>query len=138
MMTIGEFLDRLFGIAPTDAAYDPQNEAMLAAGALMVHIASIDGAPHPSEEAMIESLLVSRFGVEPAAAARIVAVAREKDREADDLFAFATILRGRPEEERLRIIEAMQAVADADGARHEFEETMIWRAAEILGVGPAR
>ena len=42
-------------------------------------------------------------------------------------------------EGRQRIIEMMWEIAFADGALHEFEDNLVWRVAESLGVSvPAR
>ena len=38
------------------------------------------------------------------------------------------------EEERIRVIENLWEIAFADGASHEFEENLVWRVAELLGV----
>ena len=40
------------------------------------------------------------------------------------------------EDERIRVIENLWEIAYADGASHEFEENLVWRVAELLGVSP--
>jgi len=43
-------------------------------------------------------------------------------------------LEARLDNERLRLVEMMWTVAYADGAVSEFEDNLIWRVADLLGV----
>jgi uncharacterized tellurite resistance protein B-like protein len=38
------------------------------------------------------------------------------------------------EDERVRVVENLWEVVFADGESHEFEENLVWRVAELLGV----
>ena len=42
------------------------------------------------------------------------------------------------EEERIRVVENLWEIVFADGESHEFEENLVWRVAELLGVNRAR
>ena len=53
--------------------------------------------------------------------------------------AFTDVVRRAYNEDgRKRIIEMMWDIAFADGVLHEFEDNMVWRVAEILGVPPTQ
>jgi uncharacterized tellurite resistance protein B-like protein len=55
--------------------------------------------------------------------------------EAVDLYRFTSLLnRALGEEERRRIVEMMWELAYADGRVNEFEDNLIWRVADLLGV----
>src|SRR5216684_3284823 len=55
--------------------------------------------------------------------------------EAVDLYHFTSvIMRSVNEEGRLRIVEMMWELAYADGQASEFEDNVVWRAADLLGV----
>jgi uncharacterized tellurite resistance protein B-like protein len=55
--------------------------------------------------------------------------------EAVDLYHFTSvIMRSVNEEGRLRIVEMMWELVYADGHVSEFEDNVIWRAADLLGV----
>ena len=55
--------------------------------------------------------------------------------EAVDLYHFTSvIMRSVNEAGRLRIVEMMWELVYADGQVSEFEDNVVWRAADLLGV----
>jgi uncharacterized tellurite resistance protein B-like protein len=108
----------------------------LAAAALLVHVMSIDGAVTPDEQAILKDILARRFDLSPEDTEALLALAIAKDAEAVDLYAFTSVLnRALDDEGRRRIVEMMFEVAYADGGLSEFEDNLVWRAAELLNVG---
>ena len=80
-------------------------------------------------------LLKQRFDLDDAAATELIAQAAAADEKAVDLYHFTHLLNGSLDEaERLRMIEMMWTIAYADGALSEFEDNLIWRVADLLGV----
>ncbi|GLI92480.1 TerB family tellurite resistance protein [Methylocystis echinoides] len=107
----------------------------LAAAALLVHIASIDGEFDDDERARIQQLIEERFGLPPGEARALIADARESEREAVDLYRFTSVLKRRLDEDgRRQVVGMLWDMAHADGSVHEFEENVVWRVAELLGV----
>ena len=107
----------------------------LAATALMIHVISLDGKPTEAERAKLHSLLETRFALDPGTVEKLIAAARVAEGEAVDLYQFTSVLmRAVDEEGRLRIIEMMWELVYADGHVSEFEENVLWRAADLLGV----
>jgi len=107
----------------------------LAATALLIHVISLDGKPSEAEQRKLHSLLESRFGLAPGAADRLIASATLVEGEAVDLYHFTSvIMRSVNEEGRLRIVEMMWELVYADGKVSEFEDNVVWRAADLLGV----
>jgi uncharacterized tellurite resistance protein B-like protein len=107
----------------------------LAATALLVHVISIDGEPTAAEKRKLHSLIESSFGLDPGTADRLIASATLVEGEAVDLYHFTSvIMRSVNEAGRLRIIEMMWEVVYADGKVSEFEDNVVWRAADLLGV----
>lgn len=107
----------------------------LAAAALLVNIASIDGDFDDHEKARIQLLVETRFGLPPDAARALIQQACQNEREAVDLYHFTSVLKRRLDEDgRKQVIGMMWDMALADGAVHEFEENVVWRVAELLGV----
>jgi uncharacterized tellurite resistance protein B-like protein len=107
----------------------------LAATALLVHVISIDGEPSEIEKRKLHSLLESRFGLDPGTADQLIASATLVEGEAVDLYHFTSvIMRSVNEEGRLRIVEMMWELVYADGQVSEFEDNVVWRAADLLGV----
>jgi uncharacterized tellurite resistance protein B-like protein len=107
----------------------------LAATALLIHVISLDGEPSEVEKRKLHSLIESRFGLAPGAADRLIASATQVEGEAVDLYHFTSvIMRSVDEAGRLRIVEMMWELVYADGQANEFEDNVVWRAADLLGV----
>jgi uncharacterized tellurite resistance protein B-like protein len=107
----------------------------LAATALLVHVISLDGQPSEREKRKLHSLIESRFGLDPGAADQLIASATLVEGEAVDLYHFTSvIMRSVDEAGRLRIVEMMWELVYADGDVSEFEDNVVWRAADLLGI----
>ncbi len=107
----------------------------LAATALLIHVVSLDGEPSELEKRKLHSLLETRFGLDPGTANQLIASATLVEGEAVDLYHFTSvIMRSVNEEGRLRIVEMMWELVYADGQVSEFEDNVVWRAADLLGV----
>ncbi|UZE49606.1 tellurite resistance TerB family protein [Rhodopseudomonas sp. P2A-2r] len=107
----------------------------LAATALLIHVISLDGEPSAIEKSKLHSLIETRFGLDPGTADRLIAAATLEEGEAVDLYHFTSvIMRSVDEEGRLRIIEMMWELVYVDGRVSEFEENVVWRAADLLAV----
>ena len=107
----------------------------LAATALLIHVISLDGEPSEVEKRKLHSLLESRFELDPGTADQLIAAATLVEGEAVDLYHFTSvIMRSVNEEGRLRIIEMMWELVYADGQVSEFEDNVVWRAADLLGI----
>jgi uncharacterized tellurite resistance protein B-like protein len=111
------------------------DDYQLAAAALLIHIASIDGDFDADEQARVQQLVETRFGLPPDEAKTLIGHAFESEREAVDLYRFTSVLKRRLDDEgRLLVIGMLWDMAHADGSVHEFEENVVWRVAELLGV----
>jgi uncharacterized tellurite resistance protein B-like protein len=107
----------------------------LAATALLVHVISLDGEPSDVEKRKLHSLLETRFKLDPGTADQLIASATLVEGEAVDLYHFTSvIMRSVDEEGRLKIVEMMWELVYADGQVTEFEDNVVWRAADLLGV----
>ena len=107
----------------------------LAATALLIHVISLDGEPSAVEQRKLHSLLESHFGLDPGTADQLIASATLVEGEAVDLYHFTSvIMRSVDEAGRLRIVEMMWELVYADGRVSEFEDNVVWRAADLLAV----
>jgi uncharacterized tellurite resistance protein B-like protein len=117
--------DRAFG----DSDY------RLAATALLVHVVSLDGQPTPAEQRKLHNLIESHFGLDRGTADRLIADATQVEGEAVDLYHFTSvIMRSLDEEGRKRIVQMMWELVYADGQVTEFEDNVVWRASDLLGI----
>ena len=124
-------------VSPTahpDRAFDDTGYK-LAATALLIHVISLDGEPSDLEKRKLHSLLETRFKLDPGAADQLIASATLVEGEAVDLYHFTSvIMRSVDEEGRLKIVEMMWELVYADGQVTEFEDNVVWRAADLLGI----
>jgi uncharacterized tellurite resistance protein B-like protein len=107
----------------------------LAAAALLVHAAAIDGSVPDAVRDKLHSLIKQRFNLDDAATDELVAAATEAEQKAIDLYRFtARLNRSLDETGRARMVEMMWQIGYTDGVVSEFEDNLIWRAADLLGV----
>jgi uncharacterized tellurite resistance protein B-like protein len=117
---------------PTHFAH---NDYRLAAAALLVHAAAIDGDVSDAEREKLHTVIKRQFALDEATTDELVAEATEAEHEAIDLYHFTSLInRSLDEEGRRRVVEMMWEIAYADGDVDEFERNLIWRAADLLGV----
>jgi uncharacterized tellurite resistance protein B-like protein len=111
------------------------NDYRLAAAALLVHAAAIDGEMSQPERDTLHAVIKQRFNLDDSATDDLVEQATEAEHEAVDLYHFTHLLnRSLDEPGRVRIIEMMWEIVYADGRRDELEDNLLWRAADLLGV----
>ena len=130
---IRQFIADLTGMP--EARRFGDDDYRLAAAALLFHATAIDGIVSAEERAKLHELLKLRFDLDDSDADQLAAAAEAADNEAVDLYGFTSILARRLDEAgRERIVEMMWELVFADGTVHEFEDNLIWRVAELLGV----
>jgi uncharacterized tellurite resistance protein B-like protein len=135
-MMLGALRDFIRRIgAEEEAGHYAANDARLALAALLIHSVAIDGVVSDAERGTVRDLLTRNFGLTGEDLDLLVADATAAESEAVDLYRFTSVLKSRmSEDERIRVIENLWEIAYADGVSHEFEENLIWRVAELLGV----
>jgi len=115
-------------------SFDEDDHRVAAAG-LLVHAMNADGVRSPSEITRVEALLRERFSLDEREVRSLIAAADRRRGEAVDFNAFTGIVkRAYAPEGRARIVEMMWEIVFADGSLHEFEDNMVWRVGEIIGV----
>jgi uncharacterized tellurite resistance protein B-like protein len=132
--TVSDFLER---IAEGDGRVErlPDEEMRLAAAALLVHAAGIDGTFRDEERQKLKEVLRTHFALSEEDVRRVLREAEAREAEAVDLYRFTSVLcRELDQEGRQRIVAMLWEIAMADGVLHEFESNLVWRAAELLGV----
>jgi uncharacterized tellurite resistance protein B-like protein len=111
----------------------------VAAAALLIHVMTVDGTVAPAEETRLKSVLSSGFALGEQDTGRLIEAATNAENEAVDLSTFTDVLvRQLDEAGRRRVVDMMWSLVLADGRAHEFEEAVIARAAQLLGVSEER
>jgi uncharacterized tellurite resistance protein B-like protein len=118
-----------------EIAHFEDNDYRLAAAALLVHVATLEGDLSQASREKLHALLKSRFELDDALTNELIGVAVAADHEAIDFYHFTSLLnRTLNEEGRQRIIEMMWEMVYTDGRVSEFEENVMWRVSDLLGV----
>ena len=111
------------------------NDYRLAAAAMLVHAAAIDGEMSQSERDTLHAVIKQHFDLDDAATAELIEKATAAEHESVDLYHFTHQLnRALDDAGRARIVEMMWQIVYADGQRDELEDNLVWRAADLLGV----
>jgi uncharacterized tellurite resistance protein B-like protein len=112
-----------------------EDDVRLAAAALLVHVAGIDGDISEAELAKLHAVLKQHFSLDDATTDRLVAQATVAEHESVDFYRFTSRLTHSLDEvTRARIVEMMWQIVFADGAKTEFEDNLVWRASDLLGI----
>jgi uncharacterized tellurite resistance protein B-like protein len=112
-----------------------EDDYRLAAAALLVHAAAIDGEMSQPERDKLRAVIKQHFQLDDAATAELIEKATAAEHEAVDLYHFTHLLnRVLDEPGRAKVIEMMWQIVYADGSRDELEDNLLWRAADLLGV----
>jgi uncharacterized tellurite resistance protein B-like protein len=111
------------------------SDAHVAAAALMVEAARLDGSFTDVERQRIQKLLVERFRLNPWMAGELLARAERTATESVAWQAFTQAIKDElPPEERVGILEMLWEVAYADGKLHDYEASLLRRVAGLLYV----
>jgi uncharacterized tellurite resistance protein B-like protein len=112
-----------------------EHDYRLAAAALLVHTAAIDGEILPSEREKLHAVLKQHFELDDKTTDELIEKAIAAEKKSVDLYHFTNLLNHALNElGRARVIEMMWEIVFADGQRGELEENLLWRAADLLGV----
>jgi uncharacterized tellurite resistance protein B-like protein len=118
-----------------EAPHFDDNDYRLAASALLVHLATLDHDLSQSDRETLHALLKSRFELTDDLTSELIDAAVAADREAVDFYHFThTLMRTLDEPGRQRIIEMMWQLVYADHRVTEFEDNVMWRVADLLGI----
>ncbi|GJD96668.1 tellurite resistance TerB family protein [Methylobacterium iners] len=132
------YADDVFGTAASPGAVADEDDAGLAAIALLVHVARADGMLAPAEAERLARFVESRFSVSRGEADRLIARASAVDAQTRDMSALVEAIgHDAGPEERMRLLGMAWAVAGADGALDEFEDALVWRLGGLLGLDEA-
>ncbi len=132
--SLRNFLSDLAGGTKQQDRFE-DDDYRLAAAALLVHVCTIDGDLSQAERDRLHDVLKYRFDLDEAGTARLIDAAIAADNEAVDLYHFTHLInRALDEEGRRRMVEMMWEIVFADGKADEFEDNIVWRAADLLGV----
>ena len=110
-------------------------EKHLAAAALLVEAACLDGHFDARERTVIERVLTNRFALAADEVASLMELAQTAQDQANQLLRFTRTAKDSfSAEERVELIEMLWEVVYADGKLDDFEENLLRRVAGLIYV----
>ena len=128
------FADKGLSSGP-EGDYHSHDELQLAAAALLVEAATLDGHYGETEQAAIDKLLREKFSLKDEEAQSLHDLAVTEQSEASQLLGFTRTIKDRYSlEERIELIEMIWEVVYADGELHDYEANLLRRLGGLLYV----
>ena len=125
----------LTGGAGGPAAGSAEAGPNLAVAALLVEVLRADFDVAPAERQQVMASVSALLGLGPEETQALVEEAERHIDQSHDLYQFTSqINRTFSEAEKVRLLEALWRVADADLTVHKYEEHLIRRVADLLHV----
>jgi len=121
---------------PMAETAQPQSDALhIAAAALLVRAAQIDGQMDDHETQLLTRLVGPHFGLDADAAATLISEAKMAASEANDLFQFTSRINSHfGEAHKLMLVELLWRIVLADGVVDDYEANLIRRVAGLIHV----
>jgi uncharacterized tellurite resistance protein B-like protein len=135
LRTLKDLFDRALapvaGAPPADEAHRLQ----LATAVLLVEVMRAEDGIADAERAAAVRALQHKFALADDEVQRLLELAQRRAHEAVDFHAFTSALNAALDmPAKLRVVEAMWAVAYADGTLAAHERHVLWRVADLLHV----
>ncbi|HQG33089.1 MAG TPA: TerB family tellurite resistance protein [Deltaproteobacteria bacterium] len=132
-----DLIKRLLGVQDQGGAAGDEKSrhrsALVAACALLLEMAHIDGEFSEDERQLIVSILRNDYGLGPSEIDSVIEAAGQEVRESIDLWQFASIINQYySEEEKVRIIEMIWKVVFSDGRLDKYEDYLVHNLADLL------
>ena len=111
------------------------DELQLAAAALLVEAASVDGDFDTLERQSIHTIVETHFNLSTVETKTLVEQAELAVEESGQLFGFTRVVKDRYDDgDRIKMIEMLWEVAFSDGKEDAFEKNLIQRVAGLIFV----
>lgn len=135
---LGKLKRLLSSALDTDARAADQDDVAVAAAAVMVEAATLDGTFDENERASILALLQRRFQLSDADARELLAEAEAEHQESNELYSFTRAIKDHfDHDQRVEMVEMLWEVVYADGIAHDFETNLMRRICGLLYVEDA-
>ena len=131
LKAIRDFFDQSLGGGGAQRGHDIE----LATAALLVEVMRMDSEADAAERDVVLRAVRGKFGLAPDEAERLIALAEEEAKQANDYWQFTSVINQRfSYEQKVRVVALMWEVAHADAALSAYEEHLIRKLADLLYV----
>jgi len=128
-------LQKMWKTAATSGKEERKHDVSLAVAALMIEVMRMDGHLHDAERNAMVIALEKRFGLSGAEIHTLIEQATVQVDKALDMHQFtSSVVKGFSTAQRVEILTELWAVAMADGTVDPYEEQVIRRMADLLGI----
>jgi len=111
------------------------DEARVAAAALLFHVMNADGVRQDVEWERFKQILAETYSVSGDELVALARAGEKADNEAVDLYAFTSVLKRHLDADgRKAFVQLLWEMVYADGELDELEDNVVWRIAELIGV----
>lgn len=129
------FLERVLRGGPAGPAAGRKERHQLAAAALLVEAARVDGHFGDEERLLVERLLSRHLGLDQARVRELMQEAEQAAETATDWQGFTRVLNdGYDRDERLELVEMLWEVIERDGHVHTLEASLMRRVPALMYV----
>jgi uncharacterized tellurite resistance protein B-like protein len=126
----------LFGDESSGAEDEAEDDALhLAAAALLIEAARLDGRFDEDERRTIAGLLERHFALSAEEAGSLIAAGEERVADSTQLYGFTHVIKDQlSPPDRIMVIEMLWEVAYANGELHDYEAGLVRRVSGLLFV----
>jgi uncharacterized tellurite resistance protein B-like protein len=133
LKALRSFFDQHMVASPNETHADSERRAQVAAAVLLVEVARSDQNFSDAERQAVLGSVQRKFGLSPAEAQQLLALAELESRTAHDIYQFTSQIDATFSVERkVRLVEELWRAAYSDASLHEYEEHLIRRVADLL------
>jgi uncharacterized tellurite resistance protein B-like protein len=130
---IRKFFDQHIATQPDEPEASAERRAQIAAAVLLVEVARSDQDFSDAERQAVLGSVQRNFGLSPAEAQELLALAESESRDASDIYQFTSKIDATfPPERKVRLIEELWRAAYSDSVLLAYEEHLIRRVADLL------
>lgn len=128
------FLSFLTKVTDDETAED-FDAVLVSATSLLIHVMDADGLRLPEEEKELRQILSKHYGVQGSKLDKLFAAGEQHEQNSIDFYAATRVLQNALERgARCDFVAMMWRIVYADGERHEVEDHVLNRIADLIGV----
>jgi uncharacterized tellurite resistance protein B-like protein len=133
--SLQELFDKFTGGSPEETPAQREHALNLAAAVLLVEVMRSDSTVTPAERKAVRAALAKRLFLDDLELAVLIAQAETQSKQANDYFGFTSRINDHcSQQDKAALVEAMWAVAYADGVLDANEIHVISKVAGLLNV----